>query len=79
MQKLVDNENITTDMSSYMIFTNLLGKVLKRLVQMDAKNHIMKIIGKYVKNENTIHIFHESLSIFKVEFIRNLESQNYMD
>lgn len=46
VQKLVDNENITTDMSSYTIFMNLLGKVVKHLVQLDAKNQIMKIIGK---------------------------------
>lgn len=46
VQKLIDNENITTDMSSYTIFMNLLGKVLKRLVESDAKNRIMKIIGK---------------------------------
>lgn len=53
VQKLVDNENITTDMSSFTIFMNLLGKVLKHLVQSDAKNQIMKIIGKiYFHVEN---------------------------
>lgn len=46
VQKLVYNENITTDMSSYTIFMNLLGKVLKRLAQSETKNQIMKIIGK---------------------------------
>lgn len=33
------------DMSSYSMFMNLLGKVLRRLVQADGKNQIMKIIG----------------------------------
>lgn len=33
-------------MSSYTIFMNLLGKILKRLVQSDAKNQIMKILGR---------------------------------
>lgn len=46
VQKLRDDDNITTDMNSYTIFMNLLGKVLKRLTQQESKNQIMKIIGK---------------------------------
>lgn len=46
VQKLIDHDHITMDMSSYSMFMHLLGKVLKRLVQADGKNQIMKIIGK---------------------------------
>lgn len=46
VEKLINNEHITTDMSSYSIFMNLLAKVLKRLVHSNAKNQIMKILGK---------------------------------
>lgn len=31
------------------MFMNLLGKVLKRLVQTDGKNQIMKIVGKQIQ------------------------------
>lgn len=44
--KLVDNDHVSFDMSSYSIFLNMLAKLLKRLVQMDAKN-VMKIIGNF--------------------------------
>lgn len=53
VQKLIDNEHITTDMTSYTIFINLLGKVVKRLVESDGKNQIMKIIGKNIRSGNT--------------------------
>lgn len=46
VEKLINNENITTDMSSYSIFMNLLGKALKRL---EDRKQVMKILGKSVE------------------------------
>lgn len=43
--KLLDNDNLNANMSSFSIFLNLLGKVLKRLVQNDLKNQVNKIMG----------------------------------
>lgn len=46
VQKLIHTENVNADMTSYTIFLNLLAKILQRLVQMDVKNQVMKIIGR---------------------------------
>lgn len=45
-QKMLNNDNLTNSISSYVIFLILLGKVITRFVQTDAKNQIMKIKGK---------------------------------
>lgn len=85
VQKLIDTENVTTDMNSYTIFMNLLGKVLKRLVESDTKNQIMKIIGKF---RNFGRILKYKLwtgisninfdSVLKDEFSSNSESPSWM-
>lgn len=59
------------DNSSFSIFVNILGKLLKRFVQLDLKNQIQKVIGRiftkfseaklYALNELGIH---NLLSIF---------------
>lgn len=61
VQKLVENENVTTNMSSYSIFLNLLGKVIKRLLQNDSMNAVMKIIGNSLNVE--IHLSQNSNNI----------------
>lgn len=64
VQKLIDNEHITIDMTSYTIFMNLLSKNLKRLVESDGKNQIMKIVGR---NEIVLR-FYFSLKIMELNF-----------
>lgn len=54
IQRLLENDNINANMSSYSIFLNLLGKVIKRYLQNDTTNAVMKIIGKCLKRKKFI-------------------------
>lgn len=45
IHKLLNNEHLNANMSSFSIFLNSLGKALKRLVENDLKNQIQKIMG----------------------------------
>lgn len=65
IRKIVENDNLTVDNSSFSIFVNILGKLLRRFVQLDLKNQIQKVIGRiftkfsesklYTLNELGIH------------------------
>lgn len=65
IHKIIENDSLTVENSSFSIFVNILGKLLKRFVQLDLKNQIQKVIGRiftkfsesklYALNELGIH------------------------
>lgn len=46
MEKLIGNENINSNLSSFSIFESLLAKVLKHLTQTDMRNQVQKTMGR---------------------------------
>lgn len=46
IHKLLAHETLNTNMPSFSIFLNLLGKTLRRLVNGDQKNPVQKIMGR---------------------------------
>lgn len=46
IQDLIENNSMNPNLASFSIFINLLGKVLKRLIQQDMKNQVQKVMGK---------------------------------
>lgn len=78
--KLLDNENLNANMSSFSIFLNLLGKVLKRLVQNDLRNQIQKIMGTMTagrrrsKTENSCLSFAFSVRRSHIHQIQRVEA-----
>lgn len=47
VEALLDHPNLNSNTASFSIFINLLGKMLKRLGQIDVKNQVQKIMGRF--------------------------------
>lgn len=46
IHKLLDANNLNTNMASFSIFLHMLGKVLKKLQHIEMRNQMQKIMGR---------------------------------